>query len=98
MFPGINIWTFSQFLLKRDHLLLSSRLLPFAGFDRPPSKDRLCWKSPNVHSAGRFQIENWEEKSERAIVSPQAELYFQLVADYKARAAKVKTSTNLFEF
>ena len=37
------------------------------------------------------------EESERVIVSPQAELYFQLVADYKARAAKVKTSTNLLE-
>ena len=26
------------------------------------------------------------------LVSPQAELYFQLVADYKDRAAKVKTT------
>ena len=44
-----------------------------------------------------FRLEIEKVFSERAIVSPQAELYFQLVADYKARAAKVKTSTNLLE-
>ena len=81
----------------QTHIITS--ILDHAGVDRPSSKDRLSRKSPNVHSAGWFQIEMRKKKllkTASTLVSQQAELYFQLVADYKDRAAKVET-TNYVE-